>query len=168
MNFIRLFDRTISFFLNTFVGGNIGKDIILFGAQYLIFIFVILAIFLFIKKASKSVITVILALLISLTMAWAIGHFYQRPRPYITYPQIINHLLVVGTPSFPSGHTISSFAMSFAILFSGFPVLGLIALAISLFIGLSRIAAGVHYPTDVIGGIIFGLIAAWIAKRIIK
>ena len=32
-------------------------------------------------------------------------------------------------------------------------------------LGLSRIAAGVHYPSDIIAGSIFGIFAAWLVQR---
>ena len=58
--------------------------------------------------------------------------------------------------SFPSGHTGSSFAAAI-VLYKELPKkYGLLALVLAAFIGLSRIYLGVHYPSDVMCGALFG------------
>lgn len=66
--------------------------------------------------------------------------------------------------SFPSGHTSTSFAIAFAIFFytrgTRQSKLGWLALVWASLVGVSRIYRGVHWPTDVVGGIFVGLAAA--------
>ncbi|BCM89439.1 hypothetical protein IAD21_01285 [Abditibacteriota bacterium] len=69
--------------------------------------------------------------------------------------------------SFPSGHSLTSFcfwfALAIAMRLSGAPVFEVVALSIFAvitvaFTGLSRVYMGVHFPTDVIGGFLMGLV----------
>ncbi|MCR4610420.1 MAG: phosphatase PAP2 family protein [Lachnospiraceae bacterium] len=77
--------------------------------------------------------------------------------------------------SFPSGHTAASFASAtalFATLKNKYKWWGVGALCLALLIGISRLYVCVHWPTDVIGGMIVGIIcgiAGWaIAKPLWK
>lgn len=64
--------------------------------------------------------------------------------------------------SFPSGHTSTIFLLAgwlaMAVL-SGWARVSIVAIA--LLVGLSRIACGVHWPLDVLGGIAGGWLCAW-------
>jgi undecaprenyl-diphosphatase len=63
--------------------------------------------------------------------------------------------------SFPSGHTTSSVSAS-VILFLGLPYyVGIPMLLIGILIAFSRMYVGVHYPSDILGGIVVGAFAAW-------
>ena len=85
-------------------------------------------------------------------------------------PDIVTHLALEVSPSFPSGHAMMSMIayVTFAALI-GWSIksqaarifLVLAAVALSLAIGLSRLYVGVHWPTDVLAGWCLGL--AWLA-----
>lgn len=71
--------------------------------------------------------------------------------------------------SFPSGHTASSFAAAYAYYrCSTQKRWGIAALVLAGLIGFSRLYVGVHYPTDVIGGALIGIFAAWLASVAVK
>ena len=85
----------------------------------------------------------------------AIGRMLPRPRPFAGLSdtnQLVSH---TEHRSFPSRHVASAFAMAAAI-FPGSRMLGVAFGAIGILLGGARIAAGVHYPSDVIGGIVLG------------
>ena len=65
--------------------------------------------------------------------------------------------------SFPSGHTGSSFAAAFA-LWRGRSPLRIPALGLAVLIGLSRLYLYVHFPTDVLGGLLLGLATGWVGE----
>ena len=88
--------------------------------------------------------------------------FFHRPRPVLPWAQALPDF------SFPSGHTMNAFAFYVGLAIVIWSIVGrrsgLIAMTIAFvivgFVGLSRIYLGVHYPTDVIGGILAG--AIWV------
>lgn len=92
----------------------------------------------------------------------------NRARPFTVHPVA---LLIPppGDASFPSGHTAASFAAVLALKASGSP-LWKPALAVAVVMAFSRLYLYVHWPSDVLGGVIVGaaagLMGAWMARRI--
>ena len=68
--------------------------------------------------------------------------------------------------SFPSGHTMSSFAAAVS-MFLANRKWGAAALAGAALIAVSRMYFYVHYPTDVLVGLVIGVVLAFIARKII-
>ena len=125
---------------------------------------------LFFRKTRRAGI----AMLIALTFALVVGNLcikqiVMRPRPFVTYKNLIALVDPGDQWSFPSGHTLSSFAAATALWFFHRKT-GFLALIVAALIGLSRLYACVHYPTDVLAGmligIVCGLVAAWLADRL--
>jgi undecaprenyl-diphosphatase len=88
-----------------------------------------------------------------------IKHLIKRTRPFIKLK--LNNLLISKpiTHSFPSGHTASSFAAAgiFYMMDNRYSIMVVILAALIAF---SRIYLNVHYPTDVVTGIILGLLCS--------
>lgn len=80
----------------------------------------------------------------------------NRIRPFINYPFIENKTHA-GSPSFPSGHTTTAFATatSVSLMYPKWQVIVPAYLWASS-VAYSRLYLGVHYPSDVLGGIIIG------------
>jgi undecaprenyl-diphosphatase len=62
-------------------------------------------------------------------------------------------------PSFPSDHAIAAFAIGFAVAFMG-RRMGAVFLAGATLVAVTRVISGIHYPGDVLGGAVIGLVAA--------
>ena len=88
-----------------------------------------------------------------------IRFFYHRPRPFITLQ--VNQLLSENEWSFPSGHSAFFFAMAAAIYFYN-KKWGIGFFIAAILMNISRIIAGVHYPTDILSGAIIGGATAYI------
>lgn len=83
-----------------------------------------------------------------------------RPRPFDTIAADV--VMLIPKPddfSFPSGHTAASFAAAAALWFCSWK-LALPATALASLIAFSRLYLYCHYPTDIIGGMIMGTLAA--------
>ncbi|SHF46444.1 phosphatase PAP2 family protein [Devosia limi] len=66
--------------------------------------------------------------------------------------------------SFPSGHTTTAIAFAFAMGFL-MPRLFPWLLALGVAAGISRVPVGMHYPTDVFGGLIVGMLGAYLVRN---
>ena len=96
----------------------------------------------------------------------AITHVWDRPRPFATHV-VATHLLSAPSPdpSFPSDHAAAAFAIAFCVLaFVRWAGVGFLAAA--TLIGLSRIALGLHYPSDVLAGMVVGWAAAMLVVHL--
>lgn len=112
-------------------------------------------------KRWKYVLQTTLVLILASVSNMMLKRFINRARPGI------EHLVSVETLSYPSGHAMSAMAFYGFLIYlctrfriNKFLKTGLIALLvfIILSIGTSRIYLGVHYPSDIAGGYIAGLI----------
>lgn len=106
---------------------------------------------------------------ISAIIANILKYAIDLPRPYEIYP-FIEKLGVGGSPSFPSGHTADAFAFAVALaLISPKWYIVVPSLLWAMLIGYSRMALGVHFPSDVLAGAIIGTTSAmmcfWFEKR---
>ena len=70
--------------------------------------------------------------------------------------------------SFPSGHTAASFASVTALYLVGEKKMWKAALVLAVLIALSRLYLYVHYPTDIIGGVVFGSLSGYLGYKIVE
>lgn len=100
-----------------------------------------------------------------------IKNLVARPRPFDMerYALAKEHLLIAAPTdySFPSGHTLSSVAASTA-LFKDHSVWGFLAFVLALTIAFSRLYLQVHYPSDVLAGLILGFLLGLWGSSIVK
>ena len=132
----------------------------------------IIAIWLIIKGSRKErlfgVITVVSVLIEVAIVNGFLKNFIARPRPYDVSAELLPAIEVLSDYSFPSGHTALAFALAF-VFYRYLPKkYGVPAIVIASLVGLSRVHLGVHYLSDVIGGIIFAYISERIAEYIVQ
>jgi len=80
----------------------------------------------------------------------------------------VNMLIAAPTSgAFPSGHTAAAFAVVFALKTAGSP-LWKPALAVAIPMAFSRLYLYVHWPTDILGGIVVGAIVGWLGATLVS
>jgi undecaprenyl-diphosphatase len=79
----------------------------------------------------------------------------RRPRPYRSHSEIVAHILPLDEFSFPSGHTLHAVSFSVVAL-AYFPALAPLLVPFTLLVAMSRVALGLHYPSDVLAATAIG------------
>ena len=91
----------------------------------------------------------------------AMKHLVNRERPFVHNP-LIEKLTSGGSPSFPSGHTADAFVIAMSVALIGTRRWIVAAVWIwACLVGYTRMALGVHYPSDVIGSLLIGSVNAY-------
>lgn len=166
-------DYNLFLLVNNFAGKWICLDsLATFFAKYFIYFLVAGAIILFFSIKDKKekikylILTLSSVILSRLIITEIIRLFWYRPRPFVAHAvnSLIEHS---ASASFPSGHIAFLFALATAIYFFN-KKFGIAFLIASFLIGLARIFVGVHWPLDILGGIIIGIFSAVIVKLIMK
>lgn len=90
-------------------------------------------------------------------VTYGLKYIVGRDRPYERYPDRVHPYSLEDSPSFPSGHTATAFALatSLSIRYPKWYVIAPTALW-ACSVGISRMNEGVHYPSDVLAGAALG------------
>lgn len=107
------------------------------------------------------------AFLLSAGLSMATKIIVRRPRPFVTYPDIITRKSKGSGFSFPSGHTAVAFATATSLSLT-YPKWYVIApsFAYAGAVAYSRMYLGVHYPSDLLGGILIGVGASLLTYQV--
>ncbi len=147
----------------------VADMLMVFGARFLIYLTFILMFILIFKGAvreKKALILAILAIPIVILLIKGIHLFIFEPRPFVNY-HFSPLLNTEADASFPSRHAsiMSAIAFSYTYFKSKWAPFFLLLM---IWVGISRIYVGVHYPLDIIGGIFVGIISLILAKQIVS
>ena len=106
------------------------------------------------RNGVKTGVAIGLNVLLTSGLKYAIN----RPRPFEQYPNDIVKRTHAGKYSFPSGHTSTAFATATALTLSTKKwYVALPSYAYACAVGYSRMRLGVHFPSDVLGGMVIGI-----------
>ncbi len=91
---------------------------------------------------------------------------FHTPRPFDVFPNV-RPLFAESGFGFPSGHATFFMALAVSIFFSHKKA-GYVFMVFALIIGLARVAAGVHFPIDILGGFILGGCVSYLVAYFVK
>jgi undecaprenyl-diphosphatase len=123
---------------------------------------------LLVRRHRLAAITALVTLSVTSAAVASIKSFTGRVRPCNALGWA--HTLAIDVPSdcsFPSGHAAGAFAFA-VFVFRSNRRAGAILLALASLIALSRVALGVHYPSDVAAGALLGSFLGWTSARLYR
>ncbi|MCF7833672.1 MAG: phosphatase PAP2 family protein [Candidatus Pacebacteria bacterium] len=161
MNSITSINNVVFLFFQNFANSGLVGDIAYFFSYYIFYtlIFVGFVWAIFFSKEKMFNFAVLFSSLLSVTIIVNIlKTFFEIPRPFLSLP-IIPFLYESGF-SFPSGHSAIAFALAFSLYFLH-KKLGVTFIIFAIIIAISRMILGVHYPFDVLVGMIVGMMTSY-------
>ena len=137
-----------------------ARALVAFCARWLIFVLPLCGLLAWRYKHVRrhALVEMIWSVLLAALAAFGGEAVFARARPFVTDPSLEVLVPRPHTMSFPSAHASIAYAIAFA-LFGWNRPLGVVALLIADLVAIGRVASGVHYPADVLAGLIVGLLA---------
>lgn len=166
-----LYDNTLLFMINGLAGHSAWVDkIIMILSEYGPVVFGLYLIGLWFSGNSISEVTenrkralyAFFAAMLAMGMNQVISHVWYRNRPYLDQP-VTRLLQGAQDASFPSDHAAGAFSIAGSLF--GRTAGSNLLMAFAILVALSRVYVGLHYPSDILGGMMTGLVSSWLIER---
>jgi len=161
--------------INTLQKRNSSIDAVInFFAQYYLFVHGAIALYIMSSNwemfGQRWFIVTALTLGFAIMLSYLTGVLHKHPRPIVTFPNIHQLFKPMETwKSFPSDHTIMSLSFFWPLLVLPVSIGSMMFfLCGGVLIGASRVFGGVHYPADIVGGIIYSGVTCYIVIILIR
>ena len=173
----------------------IMKVITLFAEDGIFLILLCLVMILYRKTRRLGIICAVSLLFTFIACNLVLKLAVDRARPWVTFRMVDPMMPLLSDGSFPSGHTANSMGMAWAMFLATMPVkagqgrsydgvkclgwkgeslsprmmhrVSAAMAVLAVLIGISRLYLGMHYPSDVVCGLLLGMIVATVVYRII-
>lgn len=148
--------------------------IIIFLAKYLILVFPFFLVYLLYQRRYKTVILAVIVMVLGEVGKFIVGRIWHIPRPFVLNPSLPYYREAIGDlfvskllsqqylqyydSSFFSGHAAASFAAATVVFLTESKRSGVVLFIVATLIALGRVFANVHYPIDVLGGGVIGVV----------
>lgn len=115
-----------------------------------------------VRAMRRAVLLSVVSGALAFLASWAIARIVHRDRPFLVLPPEHLHLLVPhgADSSFPSGHAITAGAFAGGMLHAPSRSARRSFTILAVLVGVSRLVAGVHWPSDVFPSLLLGALLA--------
>lgn len=119
------------------------------------------------KIKREIVVHAFIATIVSWVSSLMFKDLFDTTRPYVQdgIKSLVLWIPQIENGAFPSSHAAASFALSTTVWFHDKKI-GIFYMLASLLIGLARVLARVHYPVDIVGGAVLGILMAVLVEKI--
>ena len=150
----------------------LASGVVIFFAQWFPFLVLISAVvYIFLEENESDIVRILVRTAFPTLVVWLIvaliKHFFPSPRPFAA-DLGITPLISVADPfgAFPSAHA-AIFASLAGTMFAKYVRAGKWYLLGAILIAIARVAAGVHWPGDVLTGVLLGLVVGFIIAKLL-
>ncbi len=166
MNYLATFDSLVATSVHAFMLTHswVATTAMILNYVFVAVLIVLIAAYLYPRRRRAEALLIPFSMAAAYLVSRTIGWLYFRPRPFVTLdflPFITQSPL---SKSFPSSHSIVAFAGAY-LLYKYNKNWGRWALALATVIACSRVAVGVHYPSDVLAGAVLGVLLSGLIYR---
>ena len=159
-------NEAVFLFLNQFQNGSAFTNTLIFVLADILILSFLIALYFYIitadnhRQAIKNSTLIVLSGLLAWAFADLIKYIFPHDRPFVALDSINVLFERGGTNSFPSGHT--AFISSVATMFYFYnKKIGVGMFFVVLLVGVGRVMSGMHWPSDILGGVILGGVVAF-------
>lgn len=151
-------DQELFLFIQGFTGNALMDSTMLFLAEVLVLLVPITLVYLwFESRESRSDSVFVFAATVSgIAITYVLGLFYFHHQPFSVYETIISGGELDN--AFPSQHTATMFSVFWSFLYLKRNRLAALFGVTGVLTGLARVFVGLHYPVDILGAVVAGLL----------
>ena len=161
-------DFQILFFIQTHIRNTVFTPFFIgiTNEYFLLCLLILLFVYMYKKQNQKQFVkSTLFSFILCLLFFIILKKCFQRPRPFDLYPQIIPLVKKPHDFSFPSGHTACAFICAFMAYRQLDKKFSIPIVIFAILVAFSRLYVGVHYPSDILGGILLAYILYKIAFK---
>ena len=139
--------------------------LIVFAARYLIYLSLFSIPYLWIRHKRHDLIRISVSVVVAFAISEVLNFLFPAPRPFVAegLTPLVEVPLSEYYASFPSGHATFLAALGTAVFFTE-KRMGVLIFILGILTGIGRVLAGVHYPVDILGGFLIGIMVASLSK----
>lgn len=139
----------------------------IFLAQYLPYAALLAIPYLWIRRERHDIVRILVTVVFAFAVSEALKTFLSFPRPFVVenFQPLIEVAQRDFYGSFPSGHTVVLAALGVAVFFTE-KIPGTLIMMLAVAVGVGRVMVGVHYPVDILGGFLIGVVVAGFFKAL--